>query len=248
MLVSCLTRQNKHKQTSYRLSLAPLETGKSESTVNLYETQPFSSEELVKVYGLLNMCDEDTCAHSWRIAHLAREVACYLRLSNTEVWIAFLSALMHDIGKARLPRELLNKQGPLNSKEWEIIRQHPEIGAQMLEEVGGKAIELAPFVLSHHERWDGEGYPHRVRGEQIPLIGRLLAVVDSFDAMTSQRPYQRSLTDVEACMELQRCAGSQYDPLFVDAFLCMLSVQNPSIPSWSFPAIQLPAVHKPAIA
>jgi len=230
------------------LTLVPIEAGENESSINLYEKQPFSAEELAGVRTLMSACDEDTCSHSWRIAHLAREMACYLRLSDTEVWTAFLSALLHDIGKARIPWGLLNKQGPLNGKEWDMIRQHPEIGAQMLLEVGGKFAELAPLVLAHHERWDGEGYPRRLRGEQIPLIGRLLAVVDSFDAMTSQRPYQRSLTDVEACMELQRYAGSQYDPLFVDAFLCMLSVQNPLIPSWSFPAIQLSPVHKPAIA
>ncbi len=248
MPINCLTRQNKEKLAHYSLNMVSVQPGDNAAIASSDEASPFSTEELTRVHALMSACDEDTCAHSWRIAQLAWDTACYMHLPEKEIWSASLSALLHDIGKAGIPWGLLNKQGPLSAKEWELIRQHPGIGAQMLEEAGGIFVALAPLVLAHHERWDGEGYPHRLRGEQIPLLGRLLAVVDSFDAMTSQRPYQRSLTDVEACMELQRCAGSQYDPLFVDAFLCMLSVENPLIPSWSFPSMPLAPVHKPAIA
>ena len=248
MLMDCVTRRSIRRRSGNGLNLVPLEAGENERSASLYKSQSFSAEELAKVHRLMSACDEDTYAHSWRIAHLAKEMACYLHLSSAEVCISLLSALLHDIGKTRMPRELLGKQGPLNAREWEVIRQHPEVGAHMLEEEGGIFVDLAANVIAHHERWDGGGYPRGLRGEQIPLIGRLLAVIDSFDAMTSQRPYQRALTDVEACMELQRCAGTQYDPLFVDAFLCMLSMQNPSIPSWSFPSIQLSPVNRSAIA
>ena len=130
-----------------------------------------------------------------------------------------------------------------------LAEQGKVLAAPAIHDAVGVDIEAHEVIVEVvDERWDGDGYPRGLRGEQIPLIGRLLAVIDSFDAMTSQRPYQRALTDVEACMELQRCAGTQYDPLFVDAFLCMLSMQNPSIPSWSFPTIQLSPVNKSAIA
>lgn len=247
MLMKRAARRPIHR-AGHELNLVPLVSIENAGSVNLHIHQTFSAEDLAKVHMLMSLCDEDTCAHSWRIAQLAKEVACYLHLSEAEICTAFMSALLHDIGKATIPWALLNKQGPLNGREWAIIRKHPEAGAHMLRAQGGVLASLAPIVSAHHERWDGEGYPNRLQGEQIPLIGRLLTVVDSFDAMTSQRAYQRAMTDVEACMELQRCAGSQYDPLFVDAFLCMLSMQNPLIPSWSFPAIQLSALNKPAIA
>jgi HD-GYP domain-containing protein (c-di-GMP phosphodiesterase class II) len=152
MLVRCLTRQNKQKLARSGLNVVPIQPGDNVASASYYEKPPFSVEELSKAHALMSACDEDTCAHSWRIAHLARETACYMRLSETEIWMAFLSALLHDIGKAGIPWGLLNKQGPLNGKEWEMIRQHPGIGAQMLEEAGGIFAELAPLVLAHHER------------------------------------------------------------------------------------------------
>ena len=137
-----------------------------------------------------------------------------------------LSALLHDIGKVGIPDAILHKPGPLTADEWKVMRQHPEIGRQILQQAGGIFGVLARIVVAHHERWDGAGYPLGLTQESIPLAARILAVVDSFDAMTARRVYREPLTIEEARQELQRCAGSQYDPEVVDAFLTILNEQH----------------------
>jgi HD-GYP domain-containing protein (c-di-GMP phosphodiesterase class II) len=127
-------------------------------------------------------------------------------------------AVLHDIGKLAVPREVLLKNGPLDEVEFRQIRRHPTVGARMLRAVGD-ALEALPCVLFHHERWDGAGYPSGRARDEIPLEARILAVADSFDAMTSDRPY-RSASPAEAALEeLHRCAGTQFDPALVEAFI-----------------------------
>ncbi|MHB8597867.1 MAG: HD-GYP domain-containing protein [Ktedonobacteraceae bacterium] len=110
----------------------------------------------------------------------------------------------------------------MTEEEWIVMRRHPVFGQHILEEVGGIFELLSHIVVAHHERWDGHGYPHGLAQSAIPLGARILTVVDSYDAMTSQRPYRQSLSDAHARAELKRCAGSQYDPQVVEVFLRVL--------------------------
>jgi len=133
-----------------------------------------------------------------------------------------LGAALHDVGKVNVRHEVLTKPGRLDDWELEEIRAHPVEGIWLLSGVPSLAPAL-PFVLFHHERWDGHGYPTRRSGESIPLEGRILAVADAFDAMTSIRPYRPALTADEAAEEIRRCAGTQFDPTVAAAFLAALA-------------------------
>ena len=119
------------------------------------------------------------------------------------------------MGKLAVPREILVKTDALSSAERERVGQHPEVGQQILAALGAEPI--AGWVLSHHERWDGTGYPRGIAGDEIPLPSRIIFVADAFDAMTSERPYREAISDREALAELRRCAGTQFDPVVVEA-------------------------------
>ena len=124
---------------------------------------------------------------------------------------------MHDIGKLAIPGEVLLKPGPLEPGEHELVRAHPEVGAKLLRGIE-RVAQAIVCVLYHHERWDGGGYPLGLVGDEIPFEARVLAVADAFDAMTTNRPYRRALAESRAISELERCAGSQFDPVVVHAF------------------------------
>ena len=147
---------------------------------------------------------------------LAQRLARQLDLPEDAIERIRLAALVRDVGKQLLPREILEKPGPLTEPEWEEVRRHPETGAGLL---GGAAFaDVRGWVVHHHERWDGRGYPHGLAGEDIPLEARVLAVVDAYEAMTSDRPYRSAMTHEDASRELAGGAGSQFDPAVVDAF------------------------------
>lgn len=126
-------------------------------------------------------------------------------------------ALLHDIGKLRVPNEIINKPGKLDAAEWAIIQLHPEYGQEMLDRVGGALGDAGVIVRSHHERWDGGGYPDGLAGEEIPIEARIITVCDSFSAMTTNRSYRRGMSRPEAMVELDACSGSQFDPQVVEA-------------------------------
>jgi HD-GYP domain-containing protein (c-di-GMP phosphodiesterase class II) len=127
---------------------------------------------------------------------------------------------LHDIGKLEVDRAILDKPGALDPEELEEIRTHPERGARMIRRVRSLRPSLN-CVLHHHERWDGSGYPHGLGGDAIPLEARILAVADAYDAMTSQRPYREPRTREEALAEVERCAGSQFDPQIARVFVTL---------------------------
>jgi len=170
--------------------------------------------------------DRGTDEHAHRMMRHAEATTRELGFSAEEVNMLRLAALLHDIGKIGVPDAILHKPGPLNDEEWAVIRQHPQIGGQILEQIGGIFRSLAPIVLAHHERWDGKGYPHNLAGEQIPLASRILAVVDSYDAMISSRSYCEPMSKEQAEQELVRCSGSQFDRHVVEAFLRALAKQE----------------------
>ncbi|MBA2568382.1 MAG: HD-GYP domain-containing protein [Actinobacteria bacterium] len=156
--------------------------------------------------------------HALRVAVLAHSLASRAELDRDRIARLRTGAVLHDIGKLAVPREVLLKKGPLDEIEFMQIRRHPMAGARMLRALGA-ALEAVPCVLFHHERWDGTGYPSGRGRDDIPLEARILAVADSFDAMTSDRPYRPACDAETALEELKRCAGTQFDPDLVEAFI-----------------------------
>ncbi|MGH2700150.1 MAG: HD domain-containing phosphohydrolase [Actinomycetota bacterium] len=155
------------------------------------------------------------------VASLAEKVCTQLGLSHTESQNVSLAAELHDVGKVAVPDEVLNKPGPLDDHEMNIIRQHTIIGQRILG-VSPALTAVAQLVRSSHEAFDGSGYPDKLKGNDIPLGARIVAVCDAFDAMVSERPYREAMTEQEALAELRRCAGSQFDPAVVNAFAVAL--------------------------
>jgi HD-GYP domain-containing protein (c-di-GMP phosphodiesterase class II) len=162
--------------------------------------------------------DPYTRGHSVRVAQMALEVGTRLGCDQVRLGLLHLGGALHDVGKLVVSQTILGKPGPLTDDEVAQVRAHPEAGARLV--ALDRALRPAfPSVLFHHERWDGGGYPTGSAGLQIPLEARILAVVDCFDAMTSDRPYRVALAPEEAATEVDRCAGTQFDPDVAVAFL-----------------------------
>jgi HD-GYP domain-containing protein (c-di-GMP phosphodiesterase class II) len=162
--------------------------------------------------------DPYTRGHSERVAALAHAVAGRLGCDARWLGVVRVGGALHDVGKLAVADTILRKPGPLTEAELAEVRAHPEVGARIVSLVPSLRPAL-PGVLYHHERWDGRGYPTRRRGREIPLEARILAVADSFDAMTSNRPYRAALPAEQALAEVDRCAGSQFDPDIALAFV-----------------------------
>lgn len=160
--------------------------------------------------------DAYTGSHSERVADLAARIAIRLGADAETVELTRLAASLHDLGKLAIPEEILRKPGPLTEPERMVLERHPQIGFRMLESLGVDPV--AEWVLHHHERWDGTGYPDGLAGEEIPLGARIIFVADAYDAMTSERVYRSRLSEEEALAELERCSGTQFDPQIVAAF------------------------------
>jgi len=160
--------------------------------------------------------DAYTGSHSYMVGELSARVAKRMGLETEQVELARLAGSLHDLGKLAIPEEILRKPGPLNEAERLVLERHPQIGFRMLDSLGVEPV--ASWVLHHHERWDGDGYPDRLGGEAIPLGSRILFVADAYDAMTTDRVYRSKLSHDRAIAELERCAGTQFDPDIVCAF------------------------------
>ncbi|WP_318507205.1 diguanylate cyclase [Bacillus sp. T3] len=190
----------------------------------LARTQFVIDEELEKAEQQLSLFlskDVHTYRHSKRVCQYAFDFAQMLKLAEHERNILVLGALVHDIGKLEVPKYLLLKKGKLESSEWDIVKDHVVFGKDIIS-TNKSWAEVLPLVELHHERFDGLGYPYGLKGENIPKLARILCILDSFDAMTSERPYQRIKTFEEAIDELQRCTGKQFDPKFVKPFIQMI--------------------------
>ena len=171
--------------------------------------------------------DTYTGSHSTRVAELSAWIAHRLGLDREHIELTRLAGSLHDLGKLAIPEEILRKPGPLTDPERLVLQRHPEIGHRMLESLGVDPV--AEWVLHHHERWDGTGYPERLRGDEIPLGARIIFVADAYDAMTSDRAYRGRLTPREAIEELERCSGTQFDPDIVAAFARELVDRTPAL-------------------
>ncbi len=189
--------------------------------------KPSSSAEITSiVYALaatVDARDHYTYGHSTNVSQYATEIAEAIGYSKDGIERVRSAALLHDIGKLNLPDELFTKSGVLTDEEWEMIEHHPELGVSILKFIVGLQGCL-DAVLFHHERYDGTGYPRGLKGKNIPLDARIMAVADTYDALTSERPYRHSkLSPEEAIMELERCAGRQFDPEIVKVFAKLLA-------------------------
>ncbi len=169
--------------------------------------------------------DAYTGSHSERVSELAARIARRLSLDEAQIELTRLAGRLHDLGKLAIPEEILRKPSLLNDAERLVLERHPQIGFHMLESLGVEPV--AEWVLHHHERWDGSGYPSGLRSEEIPLGARVIFVADAFDAMTSERVYRRPLSERDALAELRRCAGTQFDPAVVEAFAEELGLSRP---------------------
>lgn len=165
--------------------------------------------------------------HSARVAELAATLGESLGWPQERVEVLRLGGLLHDVGKLAVSERVLTKSGPLDPEELASIRQHPVIGARLLEPIAAARPALG-CVLFHHERWDGGGYPTGRAGDAIPIEARVLTVADAYDAMTTERPYRRALSTGAALGEIVNCAGSQFDPVLAMLFVAMWSEQSAS--------------------
>lgn len=169
--------------------------------------------------------DAYTGSHSRDVVELVLAVGDRLGLEPRHRRKAELTALLHDVGKIRIPTEIINKPGALTDEEFALVKTHTIEGERMLERVGGLLGEIGRLVRSCHERWDGAGYPDGLAGAEIPLVARIVCACDAFNAMTTDRPYRRALSVEEAAAELERCAGSQFDPTVVAALVATFRPQ-----------------------
>jgi HD-GYP domain-containing protein (c-di-GMP phosphodiesterase class II) len=170
---------------------------------------------------LVEADDAYTGAHSRNVVDLAVAVAEHLSLDARSRHMAELTALLHDVGKIRVPKSIINKRGPLTIEERAIIELHTIHGEQLLSQVGGLLTEVGQIVRSCHERYDGRGYPDGLAGEDIPVVARIVCCCDAFNAMTTTRSYRAAMSVAEARDELARNRGTQFDPVVVDAILAL---------------------------
>jgi HD-GYP domain-containing protein (c-di-GMP phosphodiesterase class II) len=173
---------------------------------------------LATLFQAIEARDPYTRGHSARVTAFAEAIAVRLGWNESELDLLRLAGRLHDVGKLGIAPEILRKPGPLDARERAEIELHPELGARLVTASGimGGAVS---FVLHHHERWDGGGYPHGRTQTTIPSGARILAVADAFDAMTSLRPYRRPLSHAAALAEIAACIGSQFDPEIASAFI-----------------------------
>lgn len=201
----------KNRVEAYVSILDEIKTNIDEKDIELVT----SIKTLISV---INAKDRYTYGHVERVVAYARIIADKLQLSENDKKILIYAAYMHDIGKINISKDILIKKMKLTSDEWEVLKQHPANGVEIIKSVKSLKM-LIPLIISHHEKYDGTGYPNGLKGEEIPYLARILTVIDSFDAMTSNRPYNNRKTYDEGLIELERCSGTQFDPEIVKAFV-----------------------------
>jgi len=167
---------------------------------------------------IIDAKDSYTGKHCKAVQSYARLFGKTLGLSENEVEEISIGSAFHDIGKIGVPEEVLNNRGPLSDEQFEKIKQHPEVGYKILEEMPAFSGSVAKIVRHHHESWDGSGYPINLAGDQIPLGARIVAIVDSYHAMTSNRPYRKGMPTEKALSLLKDGAGTQWDPTLIKEF------------------------------
>lgn len=199
------------------LSLAVRAKLQRRRAVELFDSRSAHVQTVLMLANVIEVRDEYTRGHIERVQKYAMGLAEALGWDTEALAILEFGALLHDIGKVVVPRAILNKPAHLTPSEWAVMREHPTVGAHMLSGVDHLQPAIA-YALHHHEHWDGNGYPSGLAGNNIPIEGRLLTIADTFDAMTTERPYHAARTKQEALAEIKRLAGIQFDPIMVETF------------------------------
>lgn len=200
----------------------------AENTMNEYklsENESARSSIILSLKKALEERDYETEEHSKRMEDLSLLLGKKVNLKDNELNELRLLAVLHDIGKISIPDSIIFKPGKLTSKEWEIIKKHPEIGYRVARS-SPDLIQIAKGILYHHERWDGKGYPEGLKGNKIPLISRIVAIVDAYDAMTNDRPYRKAMPKKKALEEIERESGAQFDPSLAKIFTKILTDES----------------------
>lgn len=180
---------------------------------------------LKRLINMINKKDRYTYGHTERVVIYLGWFSNYLKLDEKDELRLKLAAYLHDIGKIEISEEVLNKKEKLTDLEYDMLKKHPQMGVDLIRHI--KAFEeLLPAIKHHHERYDGRGYPDNLKGDKIPYLARMISIADSFDAMTSHRPYNNRKRHEEAIKELRRCSGSQFDPELVEKFINMIELKN----------------------
>jgi putative nucleotidyltransferase with HDIG domain len=198
-----------------------------QSTLYIQEVEENYESLWQVMFSALDLRDGITGGHSARVADLAVQLGQRLGMSGDEMEHLKWAALLHDVGKLGVSDDILTKPGPLSVTEWEQMRRHPAYGHSIVSQ-DGFLSQVAEIVYCHHERFDGKGYPRGLAGDEIPLGARVFAVADAYDAMTSDRPYRPALSHSQAIEEIERNAGSQFDPRVVAAVLQWAREASPS--------------------
>jgi len=186
----------------------------------LVESQSMRNQTIKVIMQTLRETNMRERVHSEKVSQISRTIGEAMDLDSDSLKELEIAALMHDIGKIAISAGVLDKAGKLTEAEYEELKRHSEVGYHILKSVDAYT-NLADYVLSHHEMWDGTGYPRGISGEGIPLIARIIAVADAYEAMIGDRPYRNSMNPIEAMEEIRRCAGTQFDPNVVDVFSAM---------------------------
>lgn len=203
----------------------------------LYERKENAKEEIKKTYqGIIEMLsliidsvDKQTQSHSYRVSVVAERIAIQMKCPLQEIENIKIAALLHDLGKLGLSAEVLNKIGKLSAEEREHVKAHVKIGAQFIAPVGGRVLDLLPYILLHHEKYDGTGY-QSVIGEGVPLGARIIAVADYYDALLSDRPYRQGLSPLTVRDEILQNSGKHFDPAVVEAFAAIFQTLGADAP------------------
>ena len=198
---------------------------RGESPVPVFNDLPEDPAQRALLSGVLGALmisldakDSYTKGHSERVSLLAKLIALQLGMDDNEIELIRLAGMVHDLGKIGVPESVLRKAGKLTDAEFEMIKIHPDVGRRIVQEIP-LLFRVIPAVLHHHERWDGRGYPSKLKEESIPFFARILSVADAFDAMCSTRCYSTPMTREQVIAEISRSQGKQFDPVVVEAFL-----------------------------
>jgi putative nucleotidyltransferase with HDIG domain len=187
--------------------------------VKLYESMKKDQVSIIRALSsTVDAKDHYTSGHSQKVSEYATHIAEELNLPERDIENIKFAALLHDLGKIGMPDEIIKKPSRLTDEEFEIVKMHPVIGAKIIREIESLA-PIVPIILHHHERFDGKGYPNKLKGEEIPIGARIVHVVDAYDTMVSARAYRDMLPAELAISELRKNSGTQFDPMVVDAFI-----------------------------
>jgi len=196
------------------------------SNAQVYENlQRLYNETINSLVQAIETRDEYTKGHSKQVSTIATMIARKLGLDESEIILITYAGLLHDIGKIGVDSKIIHKKGPLDDEEWLIMKRHPVESAKIIKQIG-QLKSIAGWVLHHHERWDGKGYNEGLKGETIPLGARILAVSDTFSALTSDRPYRKARSFEFAIAEINSIAGAQLDPKIVEIFISIFGEEK----------------------